>query len=208
MKTQKTDESYLTNAYHILFPSLISFVTEMTISFAVVAIFLVQRWQPLVNIKDNSDVFRTITDIASRIAARISESKYGVAAITILAWALVGVLVYVLFIRFVLYGIAIWRSYYEKSHDVFPGWYSGKLLRHDTTVVVLKWLLRHVAAFVLLFFGMLAVFPTALNYVHIAIYGGHDLPSILTALLCLVFAGRLVGVGLCILSKKISAWYV
>lgn len=207
MAIQTSEPSALEKASYILFPNFLSFFIETFFGAVLLGVTLFKEWDIVSGISSESSVFENITSIYNKASDTVSRTTFGRTVTTIVFWAIIGVLCYATVVKVLAYIAAAKQVVDEKNNDVFPHWYTGGSFFHDSVVSLGKWLLRHIAAFVLLVFSLFFCLPLASAYAHIGIYGTFDPVSVVIAFLALVFATRLFGISMCIISKKITAWY-
>ncbi len=207
MSIKSGEQSAVVKAGEVIFPNFISFIAELIIGLCVIGVSLVREWDLLNVVSSESGLSQRMQQSFNSLSDAVSSTTYGKMAVTVLFWLFVGVVSYVLLMKAISYFSAAWRVYDEKQHDVFPRWYSGHSFFMDTLLQLCRWLLRHVVAAVIIIFALFFCLPLAVAYAHIGIFGAFDLAHIAYAVLALIFTMRLMGIALCILSKKITAWY-
>jgi hypothetical protein len=207
MPVQGNEQSAVAKAGQVIFPNFVSFLAELVLGACIVGPALIREWNVLDALGSDSGITRRIQESFNVLSDAVSNTTYGKLVVTVLFWLIVGVGSYVLLMKAITYVSAAWRIYDEKQHDVFPRWYSGNSFFMDTLVQFFKWILRHMLALALLVFALFFGMPLAIAYAHIGIFGTIDPLYILYAVLALLFTMRLIGIALCILSKKITAWY-
>lgn len=207
MAIRNSEPSAVEKAAYVIFPNVFSFFTETIIGLFLLGLSLFREWELPSTVSSESSAIATIQATYNTFSDTVSRTSYGRALVTIAFWSIIGAVCFVIVIKTINYFSAALRVIDEKKHDVFPRWYSGGSLFHDTVYDVVKWLLRHLLAVMLIVFALLFCLPISIAYVHIGVYGDEGYLYIVYGVLSMIFATRLFGMSLCIFSKKVTAWY-